>query len=186
MESQSIKGRICYRDFCPSCKKDKGFIPKAQLGRRCRGCTNSALKRGKPAWNKGLKTGRPAWNSKNIDPVHRTLRNRISRRLRHALSGRNLSKNWKDTFEVLGFTAETLKSHLESKFQPGMSWDNIGCWQIDHVTPDSWFNYNSMDDADFKKCWSLNNLQPMWADLNKSKGARFAGPHDGRRVSLFQ
>lgn len=41
-------------------------------------------------------------------------------------------------------------------------------------TCDSWFVYSSTKDEAFKNSWALNNLQPMWASENRSKGARFA------------
>jgi 5-methylcytosine-specific restriction endonuclease McrA len=56
-----------------------------------------------------------------------------------------------------------------------MTWDNYGEWEIDHVTPDSWFEYNSYDDLDFKKSWALDNLQPLWKNDNLHKGNRFRG-----------
>lgn len=75
----------------------------------------------------------------------------------------------------LPYSIDTLKQNLESKFQTGMSWDNYGEWHIDHVIPDSWFQYNSMKDEEFRKSWSLDNLQPKWAIPNQIKGNRFIG-----------
>lgn len=60
-------------------------------------------------------------------------------------------------------------------FQPGMTWENYGKWHIDHKTPDSWFQYNSINDDGFKKSWALENLQPMWAKDNLSKGNKYEG-----------
>jgi len=73
---------------------------------------------------------------------------------------------------LVGFTVEELKAHLESKFELGMSWDNAGEWHIDHIMPVSRFNFESPDDMDFKLCWALDNLQPMWGWENMSKGNR--------------
>ena len=39
-------------------------------------------------------------------------------------------------------------------------------WQIDHIIPHSEFPYSSMQDENFKKCWSLNNLRPYSAKQN--------------------
>jgi hypothetical protein len=95
------------------------------------------------------------------------------------LKQRLLSKNKKSSFDVLPYTIDELIKHLESKFKPKMAWDNHGqgpgTWQIDHITPDSWFVYNSMEDQEFKNCWSLNNLQPLWWHDNCSKGNRYQG-----------
>jgi 5-methylcytosine-specific restriction endonuclease McrA len=49
-----------------------------------------------------------------------------------------------------------------------MSWKNKGQWHIDHIIPLSAFNYEKPGDTDFKKAWSLKNLQPLWmADNNR-------------------
>ena len=50
-----------------------------------------------------------------------------------------------------------------------MSWDNYGEWHIDHILPDSSFYYVSTEDDEFKKCWALSNLQPLWAIDNLKK-----------------
>jgi len=44
----------------------------------------------------------------------------------------------------------------------GMNWNNYGnYWAIDHIKPRSLFTYISPNDPEFKKCWSLDNLQPL-------------------------
>jgi hypothetical protein len=78
-------------------------------------------------------------------------------------------------FASLGYSLNDLKQHLESKFEPGMSWNNYGEWHVDHIVPDSWFKYKTPSDEDFKKSWSLDNLQPKWAKDNFKKGNRFEG-----------
>lgn len=195
MSKGQLRHHKKYMGYCLQCGGQRGYIFKAEDGKLCKKCVqpkqtailiangakgvaaSAALRLGKSPPNKGIKTGKPAWNAKNTDPVHKLLRNRISRRLRHALSGRGLSKNWQKTFELLGFNAEILKAHLESKFQPGMSWDNAGEWHIDHDVPDSWFTYSSMNDPGFKESWKLENLQPMWKSENISKNNRYSGPY---------
>ena len=83
------------------------------------------------------------------------------------------------TFSALGYTPEELIRHLENSFQPGMTWDNYGkIWHIDHVKPDSWFSYSSIEDTNFKTSWSLENLQPLWARDNMVKGNRFGEPNE--------
>ncbi len=99
----------------------------------------------------------------------------ISRLIYSKLKNRNLRKVNK-TLDMLNFTIKELKDHLESQFQPGMTWNNYGAiWHLDHIIPDSWFKYISSEDENFKKSWALDNLQPMWATDNFSKGNRFAG-----------
>lgn len=114
-------------------------------------------------------------STKLLTEEHKKIRHNIKNLINQKLKNRGLSKKCK-TFLALGYTVEDLKFHLESKFQPGMSWDNYGIkgWHIDHVVPDSWFKYNSMTDDQFKQSWSLENLQPLWAHENQSKGNRYS------------
>ena len=82
----------------------------------------------------------------------------------------NKKRVGKKTFEILGYTLDELKSHIESQFTDGMTWDNYGNWHIDHIIAKSFFVFNSIDDVEFKMCWRLENLQPLWAKDNMSKG----------------
>jgi len=70
----------------------------------------------------------------------------------------------------VGYTFAELRRHLHNRFKPGMSWSNYGCndgqWQIDHIKPVCSFDFSSYDDKDFKCCWSLSNLRPLWARDN--------------------
>lgn len=90
------------------------------------------------------------------------------------------TKNWtvvrNDRLAVLWYNIQDLKKHLENKFKDGMNWSNYwSYWHIDHITPASWFNYNSISDKSFIECWSLDNLQPLTAKENMSKSNKFAG-----------
>ena len=76
------------------------------------------------------------------------------------------------TLELLGYSALELKIHLEKLFTEGMSWDNYGEWHVDHKIPMNSFQFNSTDDIEFKECWKLSNLQPLWGPDNLSKGTK--------------
>lgn len=72
----------------------------------------------------------------------------------------------------LGCTIAELIAHIESKWLPGMSWDNWGIkgWHIDHIIP-----LNSVDISDRQqllKVCHYTNLQPLWAIDNLRKGDR--------------
>lgn len=101
--------------------------------------------------------------------LNRLVRNSI---LNHLKRGVKNYRKWRD---VLGFTPAELKVHLESQFLEGMSWDNHGVygWHIDHVRPVSSFRFTTMEDPDFHLCWSLNNLQPLWARDNLIKSDKY-------------
>jgi hypothetical protein len=70
---------------------------------------------------------------------------------------------------VLQYTPEELMVHLESQFKDSMNWDNYGFWHVDHKLAITHFNIQEMGDEEFMKCWSLENLQPMWAEENLRK-----------------
>lgn len=91
----------------------------------------------------------------------------IRARLAHAVKGTNASKSIKS----LPYTTEELMSHLESLFTEGMTWDNYGKWHIDHIKPCSLFDHS--DRQQMIECWSLSNLQPLWAIDNLSKGNKY-------------
>lgn len=83
----------------------------------------------------------------------------------------NVAK-YRSTFEILGYTLEQLMEHLENKFTKGMTWDNYGEWHVDHIIPMSSFEFESVEDREFKICWSLKNLQPLWGLDNLIKGCK--------------
>lgn len=107
------------------------------------------------------------------NPIVR-LHDSISRAVSIFLNDNNLSKNGRHIQNIIGYSFEDLKIHLESQFDEFMTWDNYGSyWHIDHCTPKSWFNIKEVGDVEFKKCWCLANLKPMEAKANMSKGNRF-------------
>lgn len=57
-----------------------------------------------------------------------------------------------------------------------MSWEKLPEIHIDHKIPLAVFNFNTAEDCDFKRAWALENLQPLWAKDNLSKGAKLENP----------
>ena len=104
------------------------------------------------------------------NPAYR-LHDNITSQLGHVLS---TGKGGRRTSEILGYSMDDLKKRLESKFTAGMTWDNYGEWHIDHIVPVSVHNFKTSDDIDFKKCWALKNLQPLWASENILKRAKLS------------
>lgn len=75
-------------------------------------------------------------------------------------------------FDLLGYTADDLRSHLAAQFRDGMNWSNYGLygdkWHVDHIRPLSSFKLPDQ----LIECFALENLQPLWAAENLAKGAR--------------
>lgn len=109
-------------------------------------------------------------NRRRTDPGFR-LKSNTRTAVWTCLKERNVAK-YRSTFELLGYTLEELMVHLEKQFTEGMTWDNYGEWHVDHKIPMNSFNFETTEDREFKLCWCLDNLQPLWGSDNLSKSTR--------------
>lgn len=116
------------------------------------------------------------------------LRTNVSKTIGKLLKKQCSSKHNSSILKYLPYSIQELKQHLESKFEPWMNWNNWGIyravtwndndpntwtWQIDHIIPQSALVYHSMEDDNFKKCWSLNNIRPLSAKENILKSNKY-------------
>jgi hypothetical protein len=98
----------------------------------------------------------------------------MSANIRECLKGAKAGWRWE---ALVGYTVADLMAHLEKHFLDGMSWENYGPeWHIDHVIPKSVFNYQTPEHIDFRRCWGLENLRPLWATANMVKHAKLTKP----------
>lgn len=105
----------------------------------------------------------------------------ISSAVRRSLKGMKKGDSIKN---ILGYTIEELKEHLEHQFEDWMNWDNLGLtankeketWQIDHIIPVNTFNIKEIGDEEFRKCWALDNLRPLDSYINNRR------PKDGSDI----
>lgn len=87
-----------------------------------------------------------------------------------SIKRQGFSKNSK-TITILGCTYEEFKIHLESKFEPWMSWDNKGLyngtpnygWDVDHIIPIS----TAITEEDVIRLNHYTNLQPLCSKTNR-------------------
>jgi hypothetical protein len=114
------------------------------------------------------------------------IRAHVSRQVNFALFAFNKCKEKNSILKYLPYSICELKEHLERQFEPWMNWNNYGkyrvktwidsdmstwTWQIDHIIPQSDLPYLSMNDDNFKKAWSLDNLRPLNSKTNVIDGA---------------
>jgi len=104
---------------------------------------------------------------KSNDPLYKLISN-FRTAIYQVLKENNIKKNG-HYFEILKYTPEQLINHLEKQFSDEMTWDNYGDWHVDHKHPISLYNIKEIGDNEFMKCWSLDNLQPMWSVDNIKK-----------------
>ena len=105
------------------------------------------------------------------------LRCNVSSQVSMALKRNSGSKQGESLMKYLPYTIDQLKEHLENQFEDWMTWENHGVyhptekrWHIDHIIPQNKLIYDSMDHPNFQNCWALENLQPLLALDNLSKG----------------
>lgn len=114
------------------------------------------------------------------NPVIR-IRSNVSRAIGLALNRKGASKAGNSIMNFLPYSLKQLKEHLESMFEPWMTWQNYGMyiaskwsdndsktwtWQIDHIIPQSETPYDSMEHPNFIKCWQLSNIRPLSSKNN--------------------
>ncbi len=120
-----------------------------------------------------LIAGRKRFFEKHRQNPHWRMIKNLRSRCRTILKGKGTSAS---SMKLLGCDKNTLRQHLESRFQLGMTWENYGEWHIDHIKPISKFDL--IQPLAQKQCFHYTNLQPLWAKDNLSKGNRFAsGTH---------
>ena len=91
------------------------------------------------------------------------------RRLMYSSFKRYKNKGWvksKRTESMLGCTMNEFIEHLKSQFKQGMTIENHGEWEIDHIIPLS----NANTKEGIEKLNHYTNLQPLWLKENRKKG----------------
>lgn len=192
---------------CKSCDNKRASLrDRAEYSKLYRGTNKVKLKKRSKSYYKAnrerLKTKQRAYRRENLDeckarsnkyqkenktkirsykreylnknPKYKLYKS-ISGRVWFSLKGNKKGRHWED---LVGYTLNELKKHLEKLFTKGMTWNNYGRygWHLEHKIPIDAFNFTKTEHSDFKRCWALKNLQPMWAEENLKKGAKL-GKH---------
>lgn len=124
------------------------------------------------AWNKNNPDKFKKIAKRSRDKIRSTPKGVLNHRMEVAmnisLKGNKNGRKWES---LVGYTINDLKLHIEKQFKDGMSWELLiqSKIHIDHIIPKSHFNYSTPEDDEFKKCWGLENLQPLWAKDNLKK-----------------
>jgi hypothetical protein len=173
-------GKTLFKCRCPVCSSDRGYLRKSQALVPCKRCGQrgkiSPLK-GKsrsPDFSEKIaqananyrKRKNPSWSK--LSPEAKKIAHNIRSRIFQVINKKNIKSEL-----LIGLPWQELKQYLESKFQPGMSWDNYGSkgWHIDHIRPLS--SFNLLDPEQFRQACHYTNLQPLWWFDNLSKSDKY-------------
>ncbi len=104
--------------------------------------------------------GRAAIRKSNKKKIHK-IKVKLLNRLHYFLKGRDSKLNR----ETMGCTRDFLRAHYESLFKSGMTWENYGEWESDHIKEMKTFDLEN--EETWKECMHYSNLQPQWKTLNR-------------------
>lgn len=175
---------ITQKFTCKTCFKEKPYVEfyrdlTYNCGRRtskCKTCTSTSRRR--DPVEDALK-----WKKDYVYKMRMLVAGAIKKYIARATgyaSQLRVPVIWKYIEDNLGYTAQDFCDHLESQFDENMNWGNHGrlCknrtyrWQIDHIVPQSSYEYSSLEDPKLLECWALSNIQPLSAAENNAKGHR--------------
>ena len=88
----------------------------------------------------------------------------LRQRAKNAILGRHKKTS---ALKLVGCTLQFLKNWIEYQFTEGMTWDNFGEWQLDHVKPCAMFDLSDISNQ--LECFNWKNVRPMWAKENAKK-----------------
>lgn len=181
--------------ICSKCQLEKQLYEMRKGKKICKDCTNARFMKWKhksgfveyqkqhrldnkekldQSSKKYRENNRDRFNQKYRDKIKNDVSFRLKQYLRNRIYAA-VKLNYKSGSAVkdLGCSIEELKLHLESKFQPGMTWENHGKWHIDHIIPLCKFDLTNREQ--FLQACHFSNLQPLWAVDNIRKGGKLVG-----------
>ena len=146
---QSDRGKVVYREIAKRCRSKDGHKVKLKEYSKLQYVKDSKNKRRRERYASDLKY-----------KIKVCLRSRL-------LAALKLNPKTSSAITNLGCSVEYLKIHLESKFQPGMTWENWSHtgWHIDHISPLA----SAKSPEELIKLSHYSNLQPLWAVDNIKK-----------------
>lgn len=104
------------------------------------------------------------------NPIQK-MRSNMRKRLRDILKGYGSSR----VSLLTGCSSNHLKSHIQSLFVKGMTWENYGThWHLDHIIPCAAFDHENPNQL--RQCWHWTNLQPLEASKNLTKSDKITRP----------
>jgi hypothetical protein len=160
--------------YCPRCKTDKPLdsfgYEKSKKDKKqgyCKSCVSNYFsiammdpKKKKRKYDRHVIYMREEWLQKPENRAASNLRTRNTNTLRHLMKNFDSVKESR-VKKLFYIDKQGFMDHLESLFEPGMSWDNYGAWHLDHIKDLG--NFNLLNDAELRRANHYKNIRPMWA-----------------------
>jgi len=152
------KDKVYRRGTCNKCINSNRLGKNKEYGREYRQRPEVKkrqleYKRSEKARDSSRKRDKFRYYNDELFRLKKCMRSRINRALK--------SKRWNKTNKTeqyLGCTYEELKTYIEQRFEPGMTWENYALyWEIDHIIPLG----KSDIEEDFYKLCHYTNLRPL-------------------------
>lgn len=152
--NKQSNGRFGYKPYCKKCSYNLYVTPNKEQYRI------RSLK-----WQKD--------NPEKVKVIRKTQRVKPANKLKHNIKSRIKSyfterKNVMLYKSIINCAPKFLYDYMESKFEPGMTWENYGSyWSIDHIIPCVAFDWTIKQHLLW--CWDYKNLRPLIATENSIK-----------------
>ena len=104
-------------------------------------------------------------NKRNDDVIYKIIDN-LSRRAYKFLKRFNIIKSI-TYIQLIGCSVNELKEHINKQLTDGMTFNNYGEWEMDHIKAITLYNLNN--ENELYECFNYKNLQPLWREDNIKK-----------------
>ena len=156
--------KVCY--VCKESKpRSEYYFAKNKVSSKCKECAK--------------KSRVEIRKNRKLLEIHYKILLSLKTRLKNEFKRRGYSKPEGKTYEdIIGCDAIMLKEHLEKQFVDGMSWDNYGDWEVDHIFPLS----KSENQESYEKNSHYTNIRPLFTIANRCKSDKL----DYDKAPLFK
>ncbi len=103
------------------------------------------------------------------------LNHNISSAIYHSLKDNKAGRHWES---LVDYTVNDLIKHLRKTIPENYCWNDFleGKLQIDHIIPINAFDFDSPEQLNFQRCWTLKNLRLLTKEENLKKSDNLLRP----------
>lgn len=108
------------------------------------------------------------WQARQMSNLEFRIKKLLRGRICIAIRAVDGAKKCDKTMQMLGCSINDFRIYIESRFEPGMTWDNYGkVWHVDHIMPCAIFDLTKPEHQ--RRCFHFSNMQPLFVSENMKK-----------------